>query len=232
MKKILTFAILAICSSYGFAQSDAAWYQLNNRNIELEEKWQAFGLTEAKFNAIKDDAYATSKFIDGNIYKNDKLLKANVPMRYNAYADEIEIKNTSDSDYGALVKDPSIYVKILKDNYVLIPFNGSIKEGGYFSVLVDGEKYSLYKKVKSTFNQPYVAKTSYERDRDPSFSKTTTYYLVENGKFYELPDSKSKILKVMDNKKKEVKAYIKDNDLNLDDEDDLMKLVAYFDSIQ
>lgn len=231
MKKILTLTALILCFTYGFSQSEKAWYQLNNRNIDLQEKWQAFGVTEAKFNAIKDNAYANPEFIKGNVFQNDQLMQKDVPLRYNSYSDEIEIKNGSSSEYGALIRDPSIFVKVLKDNYVLIPYEGSNEKGAYFSILTDGKNYDLYKKVKSTFNQPYVAKTSYERDRDPSFTKTTTYYLVQNGKFYELPDSKSKILKVMDKKKKEIKSYIKVNNLDLDNEDDLIKLVNYFDSL-
>lgn len=226
----LLVSIPIFAQTGGFASHSN--YNLGTRMIDVDEKAQSFGLSEAQFDAIKNDAYANPNFIAGNIYQDEQLLKKDVPMRYNAYADEIEIKMDPTKDsYGALTKDPSIYVKLLKDIYVLIPYEGSNEKGGYFSILADGKKYDLYKKVKSVFNEPYVAKTSYESSRGPSFSKQTTYYLVENGKFYELPDSKSKILKVMDSKKKEVKSYIRDNNIDLAKESDLIKLVTYFDSL-
>ena len=46
-----------------------------------------------------------------------------------------------------------------------------------------------------------------------------------------MPTSKSKILKMMDKKKKEVKAYINQNNIDVDKEGDLVKLVKYFDSL-
>jgi len=59
-----------------------------------------------------------------------------------------------------------------------------------------------------------------------------TYYLVgKDGSFYELPTRRSKVLDVMSEKKKEVKRYIKEQDIDLDEEQDLAKLVTYFNSL-
>ena len=153
-------------------------------------------------------------------------------MRYNAYADEIEIKkNPTDEAYSALIKDPNIFVKIGTDIYLFVPFEGSNEKGGYFNVLSDGKMYDLYKKTKSIYREPRKARTSYERDVPPSFSKTTTYYLVKDGTFLEMPNTSSRILKMMNKKEKEMKKYIKENDLDLDKEADLIKAVTYFDSL-
>ena len=202
------------------------------RTIDLNQKELSFGLTELEFNAIKHEAYLNPNFMVGNIYQDDKLLKSNVPMRYNAYADEIEIKNhASEENYSALMKDPSIYVKIEKDIYVFIPYDGSNEKGGYFNILADGKSYDLYKKTTAVFLEPKTANTNYERSTPPSFDKTTKYYLVQNGKFLEMPSTKSKVLKVMDSRKKEIKDYIGDNNLDVDKEQDLIKVFTYFDSL-
>ncbi|MBK5212110.1 MAG: hypothetical protein JJE55_00435 [Flavobacteriaceae bacterium] len=232
MKKIITTGLFALVSLSVFSQGDAAWYALNNSNIDLQQKWESFGLGEAQFNAIKDEAYVNPNFVQGKIFQETKLIKDEVPMRYNAYADEIEIKkNTSDDSFSALIKDPNIFVKIFKDIYVFVPYQGSNEKGGYFNVLSDGKTYDLYKKTTAVFREPRIAKTSYERDSPPSFDKTTTYYLVQNGTFLEMPSSNSKVLKMMDKKKSEIKAFIKKNDINLDKEADKIKLVSYFDSL-
>jgi hypothetical protein len=233
MKKIIFTAIFVLMAASLFSQARQSTYtSVYDRTIDINQKSLAFGLTEAQFDAIKDEAYANPKFINGNIYQDDELLKKNVPMRYNAYSDEIEIKNGSSKDsYGALMKDPSVFVKIFKNIYVFIPYKGSNEKGGYFNILADGNTYDLYKKTKATFHEAHVAKTSYDSNRPPYFSKDVTYYLVKDGRFYELPTRKSKILKVMDEKKKQVKTYVKQNDLDLDKEADLVKLVTYFDSL-
>ncbi len=232
MKKILILGLTGLLSITGYSQANNANFDIYARTIDLNQKSLAFGLTEAQFNAIKDEAYANPNFVTGKIFQEDQLIKDDVPMRYNAFADEIEIKkNTSDMSYSALVKDPSIFVKIFKDIYVFVPFEGSNEKGGYFNVLSDGKTYDLYKKTTAIYREPKKAKTSYERDSPPSFTKTTTYYLVQNGTFMEMPSSKSKVLKVMSKKKDEIKNFIKENNIDTDKEADMIKLVSYFDSL-
>ncbi len=232
MKKILIFGLTALTVISGYSQANNSSYDIYARTIDINQKSLAFGLTEAEFNAIKDEAYANPNFVAGKIFQEDQLIKDDVPMRYNAFADEIEIKkNTSDQEYSALIKDPNIFVKIFKDIYVFVPYEGSNEKGGYFNVLSDGKTYDLYKKTTAVYREPQKARTSYERDTSPSFSKTTTYYLVQNGTFMEMPSSKSKVLKMMDKKKDEIKTYIKQNNIDTDKEADMIKLVSYFDSI-
>lgn len=232
MKKIIVLGICTLITSMSFSQAKNSNYDIFARTIDINQKSLAFGLTEAEFNTIKDEAYTNPNFIEGNIYQEDQLLKSGVPMRYNAFADEIEIKkNLSDKNYGALMKDPSIFVKIFQDIYVFVPLNGSNANGGYFNVLNDGKTYDLYKKTTSVFRKPQKAKTSYERDLPPSFTKNVTYYLVQDGSFLEMPSRKSKVIKMMDKKKTEIKAYIKDNDIDMNKEADMIKLVSYFDSL-
>jgi hypothetical protein len=233
MKKIILTATFALITGSIFSQARQSSYtSVFDRTIDINQKSLAFGLTEAEFNAIKDEAYANPTFVKGNIYQEDQLIKSDVLMRYNAYADEIEIKkNPTDEAYSALIKDPNIFVKIGTDIYLFVPFEGSNEKGGYFNVLSDGKMYDLYKKTKSIYREPRKARTSYERDVPPSFSKTTTYYLVKDGTFLEMPNTSSRILKMMNKKEKEMKKYIKENDLDLDKEADLIKAVTYFDSL-
>ena len=232
MKKILILGIAALSAISGYSQANNSNFDMYSRTIDLNVKSQSFGLTEAAFNAIKDEAYVNPEFVSGKIYSIDQLLQDNVQMRYNAYADEFEIrKNNFDESYSALIKDPEIMVEMGGDVYVLVPLNGNNEKGGYFNVLNDGKTYDLYKKTTATFREPRTARTNYERDTPPSFSKTTTYYLVENGTFLEMPSKKSKILKMMDKKKNEIKDYIKENNLDIEKEADMIKVVSYFDSI-
>lgn len=232
MKKLLFIAALTLTTSGVFAQANASQYDFYARTIDLNQKSLAFGLTEAEFETIKDEAYANPNFILGNIYQEDQLIRSGVPMRFNAHADEIEIKqNASDQSYSALVKDPSIFVKIGMELYLLVPYKGSNERGGYFNVLHDGATYDLYKKTKATFREGQKAKSTYARDVPPTFAKTTTYYLVEDGRFLEIPSSKKRILKMMDSKGSEMKEFIKNNKLDLNKEVDLVRAISHFDSL-
>ena len=232
MKKTLFICLISLITNQLMAQWPSSTFDVYSRTIDINQKALGFGLTEAEFELIKDDAYANPNFISGNIYQEDQLIKSGVPMRFNAFADEIEIKqNPSDKAYSALVKDPSIFVKMGTDLYVLVPYKGSNEKGGYFNVLYDGKTYDLYKKTKADFREAVKSETTYGRDTPPSFSKNTTYYLVEDGRFLEMPSSKNKILNMMDSKGSEMKEFIKKNKLDLNKEQDLINAITHFDSL-
>lgn len=220
---------VAVFTTGIYAQSSSS--SIHTRTIDLNEKALSFKLTEEQFELIKDEAYANPKFVTGTIYQDETPIKTGVPMRYNAHADEIEIES-GPSSYSALTKDPSIFVKIGPDVYVFAPFEGSRERGGYFNVLHEGKRYNLYKKVTSVFREAKPAASTYARDTPPSFQKSTVYYLVDNGTFLEMPKGKSRIMKMMDGKRKEINDFVKVNKLDIDKEDDLIKVIAYFDSLQ
>jgi len=232
LKNIFLTGFCILISYAAFSQAQNSNYDLYSRTIDINQKSLAFGLTEAQFEAIKDEAYVNPLFVPGKIFQGDQLIRDNVLMRFNAYADEIEIKkNSTATNFSALVKDPDIFVKIANDVYVLVPFRGSNANGGYFNVLSDGKTYDLYKKTTAVYREPRKARTTYDSDIPPSFDKTTTYYLVKDGTFLEMPNRKSKLLNMMSQKKDEIKDYIKQNKLDLDKEKDLIDVISYFDSL-
>jgi hypothetical protein len=237
MKKFLFLSVIGILSTStpAFSQANNAAYNLNTRQINLEQQRAAFGLTEFEFNNIEGSPYANESFLVGVINQEDKSVYDKILLRYNIFADEIEIKksgNSSDSDYDALIKDPKSIVKIANSIYVFVPFEGSMEKGHYFTVVLEEIAFDLYKKTEVDYSKPYKAKTSYERDRPAKFTQKNSYYLVsKNGTFYELPDSKSKIIKVMSSKEVEVKSYIKKNKLDISSENDLVKLVKFYNSL-
>lgn len=232
MKKILIVGLIALLGINTYAQRNQ-YLDVHVRTIDLNEKSLAFGLTEAEFEAIKGEAYANSNFIPGNIYQGEEVVSHNVPLRYNAYADEIEVKkNMTDEDYGALAKSPDIYVNMLNDIYVYVTNERFPDKSGYFNVLLEGDRYSLYKKVVSTFSPRQEPKSTYDRGAPASFNKTTTYYLVDDGSFYQMPSTRSKIMRMMGDKRKDVQNFVKENKLDVRNETDLVKVIEYFDSLQ
>lgn len=233
MKKIVIVGLLGLLTTGAFAQMASSNFDIYKRTIDLNEKSLAFGLTEAEFAVVEPQAYVNYNFVKGNIYQEDKAVQKDVLMRYNAFSDEIEIKKTEyDTDYGALTKNPDIFVKIGSDLYMYVPYAGAKDKGGYFQILTDGKKYDLYKRVTAVFREGKKAASTYERDRPHAFTQTTTYYLVDNGTFFEMPKGKSKIMAMMKDKKKEVNDYVKVNKLDIDKEADLIQVISYFDSLQ
>ena len=217
------------------SQANNAAYNLNTRQIDIEQQRAAFGLTELEFSSIEGSPYANKNFLAGIIYQEDKAVYDKVLLRYNIFSDEIEIKkaeNSAETSYDALIKDPKSTVKIANTIYIFVPFEGSLENGHYFTVISEENAFDLYKKTEVEFSASYIARTSYERDRPAKFTQKNIYFLVsKNGTFYQLPNSKSKIIKVMSSKEVEVKSFIKKNKLDIKTENDLVKLVKYYNSL-
>lgn len=195
-----------------------------------------------KFVDYKDTAsysgtpYNNPSFLSGNVYENNKLLAKNVALRYNAIADEIEVKESLETPITKarpLTKSPDVFVKIMNDIFIFAPYRGGIEGGGYFQVLYEGDRISVFKKLNKKFYPAKLAKTSITRGVPAKFEDKPVYFLVsKNGKFYQLPSSKSKKLKVFGKNQEFIKKFVEKNRLNLNNEKDLIETIIYFNSLE
>ncbi len=242
MKNKILILIVTLSISHFNAQNN----QLSSQDPQNSYKSSTLTLNDYLINENKDfdvkntdnykgSPYWNPSYLLGNIYNKSELLSGNVALRYNVIADEIEVKETlasTDENAQALTKSVDIYVKIKNETFIFIPYQGSIEKGGYFQVVFDGSNYDLLKKVYKKFRPAVKAATSMTKDVPASFEENSVYFIVtKDGKFHELPKSKSKKVKVFGNKQDVVKKYIKKNKLNINKEKDLKKLLIYFDNL-
>ncbi|MGJ8665725.1 MAG: hypothetical protein ACSHW7_05120 [Patiriisocius sp.] len=236
MKKIiLSLVILVMMAPTVKAQFDGKkftsdlfildeYIKRQNKDINFEDK-----------DSYTGTPYNNESYLPGNIYKDGKLLAENIAIRYNAIADEMEIKeglNTSDDDAKVLTKSPDIFVKIVSQIFVFVPYQGGIEEGGYFEVLHEGNQVDLYKKHIKDFDEAKKATSSITRDVPAKFSDEPVYYLVtKTGKFYQFPNSRNRKLKVFGDKEKMMKSFVKDNRLDLNVEKDLLRAVRHYEKL-
>lgn len=237
---ILIMTVLSFWSMSATAQSfgsPAGRRQFVNDMYQLDEyiKRGNRGIDYKDTDSYDGTPYNNPSFLIGNVYSGIGLLATNVALRYNAIADEIEIKEsltTPDSQAKVLTKSPEIFVKIDQDIFVFVPYDGGIEGGGYFQVLLEDKKYDLFKKLIKDFRPLKKASTSITRDIPARFIDRPEYYIVtRSGKFYQLPDKKSKFFKVFSENEQLVRDYVRDNALNLDNEKDLIRLLRYYNSI-
>lgn len=238
MKKvfILAFAFVTLFQVEAIAQ------EFNN-NLFLSDvfrvdefiKRQNYGIDYANTDSYKGTPYNHPNFLNGNIYKGAELLATNIAIRFNAVADEMEVKeslSTPDDQAKLLTKDPDIYVKIMNDIFVFVPFQGGVEGGGYFKVMFEGNKYDLFKKMVKEFQAEKKANTSITTSVPAKFIDKPVYYIVtKEGKFFELPKSRSKKLKVFGSNKDVIKKYVNEKGFDLNDEKDLEKVIRYYDTI-
>ena len=232
MKKTLYNTIIFLFIGYSFAIA---------QNINSQRQTELFVRNADKYDTstiydpanpenYKGTPYHSDNFLTGNVYIENEIILSNVALRYNAIADEIEFKeslNSNDKEVKALVKSKEIYAKIMKDIFVFIPSEG------YYLVVFDGDNFSLLKKVTKKYFPAKKAKNNYERSTLAEFEDRFSYSIfTRNGEMMEFPKSKSKKLKVFGNSEKLIKDYIKKYNLDLNKEKDLKKVIIYLDGAE
>lgn len=237
MKKFLILSIV-MCSLYSMTinaqyktrQSINELYQVDEY-IKRQGKGDRFKLPDN----FKGSPYNDPNYLLGNVYKENALWATDVAMRYNAVADEIEIKealSSTDEDARVLPRHPDIFVKIENEIFVFVPFQGSIEDGGYFHILFEGKKLDLYKKIIKEVIPGRKASNSLTKDIPTEFRDKSQYFLVtKSGRFYQLPDQRSKKFDIFGKNKQLVENYVDENKLDIENDQDLVKIVKFYDGI-
>jgi hypothetical protein len=205
------------------------------QSIMTDQFLEQYGISEADIKNIEGSPYYKDNFQIGGIYNAEGVVASGIPMRYNIFADEIEMRpssNPDDNTVKSLVKSTDFFAKIGTDNFIYILNSNSGEKSGYFSVLLDGTYFDLYKKTTVKYIKKKFAETNYQRDQPAKFVKKEVFYLVDNkGGFYELPSKRKSFISIFKQNSKELESYIKVNKLNITTETDMIKIVGYYNSL-
>jgi hypothetical protein len=230
MKKTLLFSFL-ICALISF--------NVRSQSVKKDQVIDTYisqkSVTDDHEFTYVGSPYFNEEFEKGIIYKDDLALANNVGLRYNANRDVFEIKRKitlKNNQAKYLNKTDDISLKIKNDCFVFIPARSDNNVNGYFILMYKGENVSLYKKSQKLFIAGQKAYTSLARNVEPTYKEKEVLYLSDaNGKLSELPNSKNGKIKTFNKHNKEVKQYIKEQHLNLNKENNLIKLVKYYDGL-
>jgi hypothetical protein len=194
------------------------------------------GIESHYVGAEVGSAYENDDFQPGTVFYNDEEL-GDVYYRINAYNDEVELKKTKleDEKQLALVKNEE--VKIVANNREIVfrsfrDDKGKIDDG-YLSLLHEGNKYIIYKRVYKKFSEPKPAANSMVRPIPSRFTDYIAYYYqnVEDSEINEIPLKTNKFLKTFSQENtKEIKDFIKANNLDLANETHLIKVFSFIDT--
>ncbi len=183
------------------------------------------------FENITGSAYLTDYFLPTKLYYEGEFMK-NIYYRYNAYNQEIEVKQNSTGNIqnvASLNKDKKI--AILVDNHKMSfkTFVTSKEKtlNGYLIMLLDGNEYDLYKREHIIFSSGRVSTNSFVSAVPNRFTTFTEYYFQKEGvnRIDEILPNNNKFLKLLDGQtKSSMKSFTKENKLNVKDEADLTKV--------
>lgn len=248
MRKILMLAITAIVSTTlqaqysgqvptnmgGASQNAAAGAAIANFLGPVNEAYQK--RREIDLDKFQGSPYTSNTFTPTILKYNDEVV-GNIYYRYNALNEEIEIKKTSSEDepYKALVKDKEISLLINAKPLSFKTFVTEKKEtiNGYLTLLQKGNTYDLYQRTLVKFTEGQPAQNSFVAAVPSRFTKFTEYYFQKDGvnRIDQIPQKNKKLLKLIDaSKREDLKIFLKENNLNIKNEQDLIKVFDYLNS--
>ena len=175
---------------------------------------------------VEGSPYMEDAFLPAMLYPDEKLYLA----RYNAKDDEIEVNL---GENGILVLDNSRrdYKMVFKDSgltYLTLHGDG-IRLSGYFIEVSSADKVSVYKKQVKRYFPGKKATDNFSKNQNAYFSTPKEVYYIQlgNGTLEEIPKSRNSFAKLFGSKEDAIKNFIKKNKIDLENEEDIKKVVAF-----
>ena len=199
---------------------------LSAQNIELPTAYvrnEVYG-NNGLPNQVSGSPYVKEEFLPGTITANGESYQA--MLRYNGYQDYFEVQNP-DGSKKTILRRPSIRITIGNDHYEVRDYvkENSIRKG-YFKIIEDGRNQLLLRQ-KIQFKDAVVATSSYERDEIASLKPDFQYYLKKGDQpAVKVRLNKKEFINHFE-KKSKIKSFIKNNNLRLKKESEVVELLRY-----
>ncbi|WP_282069711.1 hypothetical protein [Olleya namhaensis] len=236
MKKIILFYIVLFLGYLPVSSQNNTFMQSSSTNNKLNRILVSpvyDGSDPSNLKDIKGSPYMSTDFQVGTV----NAIKENVLIRYNAFNDLFEIKQGTDSILNLNKSNTNYVVKLSNYKFKSFAYSKDTKqEYSYFAFLteLDSTKTVLLKTMRKKLTKAQKATNSYSQPKPASFSSNTidNYYILNKNQ--EIIDfkPKSKILYTLfPNIKTELKNYIKDKNIDLKTEEDLIKTFEYINTL-
>ena len=183
-----------------------------------------------KMSDIQGSPYLDAKYNLGKITTKDGAVYKDIPLRYNAFTDDLEFQKGEDS-YNT---DPKTIVKRAEFGGLVFSCLGYDADGkiqnGFFEVLIEG-KATLLVKYTVKFLEKEAAK-AYVEPKPARFTTSQKEYFIAFGDApAKLITNKKSLLELFGNQKDEMESFISKNKLSVKADDGLTKIVAHYNTL-
>jgi len=237
---ILLAVLLGKTSSWSQSTVDSS-YQINPvyANI-VSDFYKKVGSESRLYNGIQYDFYDPS--ILGNAYFNDVntwtkgsliydgYIYNNVSLLYDLYTDRLVMLFYNNFLKITLTTERIQSFQLLDHNFIYFkndPSNPTSLSTGFYALLYDGKTKVFGRYSKSIQHASNISGTIIS-----TFTPSTDYYTFKDGKYYKT-NGQGSFLDVLKNHKKEIKQYLKDNQITfkVSPEQSMATIAAYYDSL-
>jgi len=103
---------------------------------------------------------------------------------------------------------------------------------GFFKVLYKGQKVNLLVQISSYVQKGNEVKALGIGSANKRVIRKDAYFMTQNGKTFKIKRRKKSILKQFEDKKEQIKAFVKENKLYYKSEKDLATIFKYYDGLK
>jgi len=175
---------------------------------------------------LNNDKYASLNF--DKAYVDD--FKESVFLRFNIFDNQMEFMKSNELYY--LQKNLGLKINFESLSKLYKVFNLS-DELTYLRVLTEGKHAALLAKEIIKFTEAKPARTSYDSAKPAKFDrKDDEYYLsLDNKIAIEIPRNKNDFYDLFKDNSGKIRDFMKKNRLNHKDEDELKKIIDFYNTI-
>lgn len=221
MKKIL-LVIVFLPLHFVFAQSTAENVVVTPHGFYSRALKQS-----TKEISVEGSPYTTGKHFSKVIIPS---YSENVQgVRYNAYEDEMEFQQNNETYFANKENGLIINFPELKKTYICLSYKLDDKAyNGYLVLLQKGDKFNLLKKEKVELLKGEKSPNAYTKDADDYYAKEKDIYMISKGdNYYKLPKKINDLSQIPVDNQKAFLEFAQKNKVNLNKEEDMLKLVDY-----
>ena len=171
-----------------------------------------------------ENPYFIDEWIEGSVVYDEEY-HDNVPLLYDISADRIIVDNPYSVKKVMLVFEKVSEFTIQGHHFVQL--KNTPLTVGYYELGYDGPS-KVYIRHRKTLQSKVVDYSIFNL-----FEEKKLYYIYKSGTFYPVR-GKASVLKLLEDKKKELKKFIRDNQLQFgnDKARDISRLVQYYDQLK
>ncbi|MFL9843094.1 hypothetical protein [Flavobacterium rhizosphaerae] len=178
--------------------------------------------------------YITEQYMPAKISGSDQVQL----LRYNAFNDYFEINNPQEGKPSMLPKQAGVKISFVNNGneYTTAEYvdRDDNRTNGYLKVISETPKVKIYKRERIYLQPGKIGTNSYEASKPNTYKQAKDEYYIQIGDApaqYFRRDKDLEKLMPNDDLGKEVRNYIKKNDIETDEEAGLKQLGAYLNTI-
>ena len=254
MKLLIQLSVICLSFSLGHAQTrdttKANPTPLNQRNNY--ETYQStnqivgagpnsmINTIDNRYEGLKGTPYFLPDWIKGQVEMTTGKNYTNVPLKFNAHKQQLILLRTGSGNDSIIVDANQVKRFVLNNNdgqtylFERLPTaktNDQALKDGYFLVLYEG-KNALLKRIAKTFKSadyknPYASDIRYD-----AYQNAFSYYLLKPDQtLTKVKLSDKSIMDALGDRKDELKAFVKQENLMFKTDNDAIMLVKKYDNL-